>query len=313
MMINESNLDAIRVGFDAALMDAFDSADQQLLYVNTLAMLRTSTTKKTRFGVMARVPKMREWNGSRVMNNITEYTHELTAKDYEDSIEVDANAIREDNLGIYGDVLAALGSQARKHPDDLLVTLLQNGHLSTATCYDGQNFFDTDHPIVKGSSGSQQNYWSSGKPLTLDNVMSIRATMAAYKGDDSRPLGVRPNLIVVPPALEHVAIQISKAATIANTAGATPAAGTAGVDNVVRGMFDVMMMPELAGSDTTWYLVDATKRVRPIVVVENEGLVTDMLGPGSEQYFHTKKIQYGVSWRGTAGYGAWFLAAKMVG
>lgn len=312
MQINEANLDAIRVGFDTALFGAFDSADQGEMYTNRLAALRTSNTKTTRFGVMARVPKMREWLGPRVYNNITEYTYALTAKNYEDSIEVDADAIREDNLGIYNDPLAAIGAQARKHPDDLLVTLLQNGHLSTATCYDGQNFFDTDHPTTKGASGSQQNYWSGSKALTLDNVMSVRATMMAYRGDDNRPLGVRPNLLVVPPALEHVAVQISKAAFIANTAGATPAAGTTGVENVVKGMFDVLTMPELAGSDTTWYLFDTTKKAKPIIVVENEGIVTDMVGPGSENYFKAKKILYGVSWRGTAGYGAWFLGAKAV-
>lgn len=311
MQITESNLDAIRVGFDAVLMDAFMGVDMELLYTPKLARVRASKTRKTRVGMMARLPKMRLWDGDRAYNNITEYTHEFEAKNYENSVKVRKEEILEDNLGIFTGVLENLGAQARKHPDDLIVTLLQNGN--TGLCYDGQYFFDTDHPSVKGSTGTQQNYWSSSKALTVANVAAVRAAMMAFLGDDGRPLGVRPNCIVVPPALEHTARQIAKTKFMVNTAGDTPAAGAATMENPWVGVYEVIVMPELAGADTTWYLADTSHRASPIIVVENEGIISEFLGSGSEHTFKTREFLYGVSWRGTAGYGAWFTMAKMVG
>jgi phage major head subunit gpT-like protein len=205
MLITETNLDAIRVGFDSAFMDGFMDADDSPIYTAKLAQVRSSNTATTRFGFQARVPKLREWLGDRQFNNLAEYVYSLTAKNYEDSIEVLREAILEDNLGIFTDSLNKLGRQARKHTDDLIVSLLQNGQ--TSLCYDGQYFFDTDHPAVKGASGSQVNYSASGMPLTRANVAAVRATMMSYTGDDGRPLGVRPNMLIVPPALEDTTDQ----------------------------------------------------------------------------------------------------------
>ena len=43
-----------------------------------------------------------------------------------------------------------MGGMARQsssgHPDELIFNLLKNGF--TSPCFDGQNFFDTDHPVI---------------------------------------------------------------------------------------------------------------------------------------------------------------------
>lgn len=310
MQITDSNLDSLRVGFDTAFMDGFMDADDSPIYTQKLSQVRTSRTATTRFGMQARVPKLREWLGDRQFNNLAEYAYSLSAKNYEGGIEVLREQILEDSLGIFTDSLGKLGRQARKHTDDLLVTLLQNGQ--TSLCYDGQYFFDTDHPSVKGASGSQSNYSSSSMALTRPNVATVRATMMSYLGDDGRPLGVRPNLLIVPPALEDTADQIAKSEFVINTAGAAVGAGAAPMSNTQMGKYEVLVMPELAGADTTWYMAATKQKAPPLVVVENMGIVSEFLGQGSEHTFKTLKFLYGVSWRGTAGYGMWFSMYKAI-
>src|SRR5690606_27387688 len=54
--------------------------------------------------------------------------------------------IRDDNLGIYRPLFEEMGMSTAAHPDRLVFELLKNGF--TELCYDGQPFFDTDHPVL---------------------------------------------------------------------------------------------------------------------------------------------------------------------
>lgn len=121
-----------------------------------------------------------------------------------------------------------------------------------------------------------------------------------------------PDLLVVPPQLEHVARQITMADLVINTAGATPAAGAAGMQNVMKGTARVLMVPELANQATTWYLLSTNKAMKPFVVQERRKSEFMYLGEGSEHAQKTKKHLFGVDKRGAAGYGVWFQAAKCV-
>jgi phage major head subunit gpT-like protein len=119
-------------------------------------------------------------------------------------------------------------------------------------------------------------------------------------------------MLIVPPALEDTADQIAKSEYVINTAGATAAAGAAAMSNTQKGKYEVLVMPELAGADTTWYMAATKQKAPPLVVVENQGIMSEFLGQGSEHTFRTRKFLYGVSWRGNAGYGMWFSMYKAI-
>jgi phage major head subunit gpT-like protein len=58
---------------------------------------------------------------------------------------------------VYSSVARQLGSDAKLHPDELLFGLLQAGF--DTKCFDGQYFFDTDHPVgLQGNQTSVSNY-----------------------------------------------------------------------------------------------------------------------------------------------------------
>lgn len=309
MKINSSTLEALRKSFSLIFQQGYGSVEP---WSRQLSVRVPSGGKSNVYGWLQAMPIMREWVGDRQIQNIAESAFEITNKDYELTIGVDRNDIEDDNLGVYGPMLQGLGEADAKNDDYLIVSLLQNGN--TALCSDGQYFFDTDHPVSQfdSSLGTQQNYWSSGKALTLDNYVAVRAAMMGFLGENNKPLGVMPDLLVVPPQLGHIARQITMSDLIVNTAGATPAAGAAGMRNVMAGTARVLEVPELAGAATTWYLLATNRTMKPFVVQERRASDFMHLGPGSEHGQKSKKYLFGVDKRGAAGYGLWFQAAKCV-
>lgn len=83
---------------------------------------------------------------------------------------------------------------------------------------------------VDGRMNAGYGFWQmaycSKAALTPDNYKAARAAMGALKSDEGKPLGVRPNLLVVPPSLEGDALAITNADTV-STGGSNIWRGTA--------------------------------------------------------------------------------------
>uniref|UniRef100_UPI0020C2E055 Mu-like prophage major head subunit gpT family protein n=1 Tax=Salmonella enterica TaxID=28901 RepID=UPI0020C2E055 len=75
---------------------------------------------------------------------------------------------------------------------------------------------------------------------------AARTAMRSQKDDEGASLKIRPNLLVVPPALEDDAIYLMTAVTVPE-----------GTPNPYRTTAVVLVMPELA-SDSAWFLFDTT-------------------------------------------------------
>lgn len=71
--------------------------------------------------------------------------------------------------------------------------------------------------------------------LTVDNYAAVRTAMMGMKGDNGRPLGIRPTLLVVPPSLEKAALEAVKREREAS-----------GADNVYANTAEVLVTPWLA-------------------------------------------------------------------
>lgn len=61
--------------------------------------------------------------------------------------------IEDDKLGLYDARLRMMAHSAAMHPDELVFDLLNRGF--DAPCYDGQSFFDTDHPYFDENDAEQ--------------------------------------------------------------------------------------------------------------------------------------------------------------
>lgn len=304
MRITTDLLDSLRKGFSKRFQDAF--AAQVPMY-GQIATELPSSTRSNVHGFMDRLPKMREWVGERVIHNFAERSFEIRNRKFEETIGVKREDIEDDNLGLYTPMFDMLGQQARMYPDDLVLELLESG--TTELCYDGQNFFDTDHPknMDDSGAGTQSNNFTS-KALSHDNYQSVRTSMRKLVGADGRPLGVSPTHLLVPPALEKTALQILNAEMVAEGTGDA----TVAVSNVLRGTTKLIVWDRLT-SDTTWYLLDLSKPIKPFVFQNRDAPEFTYLNKGdNENVFMRDEYLYGVRARGNAGFALWFLAARAI-
>lgn len=297
MIINSATLDAIRVGFSASFKRGLGQAASQYDRVATRV---PSTTRENKYGWIGKMPNMREWVGPRHVQGLSEHDYSITNQDFEVTLGVDRNDIQDDNLGVYDPLFAEMGESVAAKPDLMVWDLLASGFATN--CYDGQYFFDSDHPVLDangapstvsntgGGSGTAwfllctnrslkpiifqerkapefvskdssrddnvfmnkqfmygvdarwavgfgfwQMAYGSKQTLDADAYAAARAALQGMKGDYGRPLGLRPNLLVVPPSLEGAAMEILNSER--DAAGAT---------NVWKGTAEALVVPWLA-------------------------------------------------------------------
>lgn len=167
MIINKGNLTILNQSFNAAFKGGMATVAPMW---NRIAMEVPSTTGEEKYGWLGKSTKFREWIGDRQYQNLKVHDYTIKNKTFENTVEVDREDIEDDQFGIYNMPMQLLGEDAALHPDELVFGLLTQGF--TTKCYDGQPFFDTDHPV--GPQGAQvsvsNNGGGAGTPWYLLNV-----------------------------------------------------------------------------------------------------------------------------------------------
>lgn len=165
MLITPTSLHALFTGFQTAFQQGFGSVQSQW---NLVAMETPSTASEETYGWMKDIPGFREWIGPRVIHNLEGAGYTIRNKPWEMSIGVDRDDIEDDKFGIFAPMFSEMGRQTAEFPDTLVFPFLKTGF--STPCYDGQYFFDTDHPVIAedGSTVSVSNVQSgSGEPWFL--------------------------------------------------------------------------------------------------------------------------------------------------
>lgn len=168
MLVNQSNLDALRVGFDNRFQAGLGRADTSYAAIATVI---TATTKEMRYGWLGKIPNVREWIGPRELQNIMQHDYSIREKAWELTLSVDKDDIETDNLGIYAPLFEEMGQSTGSKWCQQVFSQLGLGF--TTNCYDGQLFFDVDHPVIAadGSTVSVANTdGGSGTPWFLMDV-----------------------------------------------------------------------------------------------------------------------------------------------
>lgn len=147
-----------------------------------IAMEIPSSTKTNTYGFLGKFPKMREWLGPRQILNMQAQGTSITNKTFESTVGVSADDIDDDQVGLYRPMVQLAGESARQLPDEEVFGLLAKG--TTTLCYDGQNFFDTDHPVFEKVDGTGSQTTQSNLTVGTDNdapTFYILATNSAIK------------------------------------------------------------------------------------------------------------------------------------
>lgn len=143
MIVNRPNLLTLGVGFNTAFNNGLGQGESQHLRI---ASRVPSTTGEQEYGWLGKVPNIREWIGDRQVQNISSSSYRIRNKDWELTLGVDRNDIEDDNIGIYAPLFQEMGASVSSAYDRSVWALLKAGF--TTPCYDGQYFFDIDHPVL---------------------------------------------------------------------------------------------------------------------------------------------------------------------
>lgn len=220
MIINSAGLAALFTGFKTIFNNAFAGAPSVF---ERIAMVVNSTTEKETYAWLGKSTRFREWIGDRVIQNLATHDYAIKNKSFENTVGVDRDKIEDDTYGVFNPLFGQLGQDAKSHPDLLTFALLKLGF--STLCFDGQNFFDTDHPVI-GEDGSVQS---------VSNMQ--------------------------------------------------------------------------AGSGTPWYLLDATRILKPIIFQKRKPYnFVAMVKDDDQNVFMRKEYVYGADGRGNVGFGLWQLA-----
>lgn len=298
MLINKSALDAIFTNLKTTFNKAFSSTESKW---QEIAMEVPSTGKANDYSWLSNFPKMRKWIGDKVVKALSAFKYTIENDDFEATIEVDRNDIEDDALGMYATQAQGAGESAAQLPDELVFAVV-NGAF-TNTCYDGQYYCDTDHPVEDGNGGVASVSNRGTVVLSIASQAAViasygvaRTAMMSFKDDEGRPLNVTPNVLLVGPALEAIALAIANNERLQD-----------GTVNPYKGTCKVVVSPRIT-STTAWFLLDTTKAVKPFIYQKRKAPVfvqqTDM---NSDNVYMRKKFRYGVEARAASGYGFWQL------
>lgn len=291
MNVNGANLNAIFLNLSKVFNQTFNEVEVEY---PAIAMVVPSNGAYVDYRWLANFPQMKEWIGKKHITKLAEYDYVIRNKDYAATIEVRRNDIEDDQMGIYKPQAESAAWSAKQHPDELVFEAVNKAF--TAKCYDGQPMISGSHKVGKLTFSNKGT-----KKLSIASLAAAQAsygvartTMMKFKDESGRPLNVKPNILLVPPAQEDVANALMTVDRLED-----------GKPNPYKGTAKVQVSTRLTDDDA-WFLLDNTKPVKPFVYqVRKKPVFVSQTNMDSPSVFMEGVFFFGAEARGAAGYGFW--------
>ena len=265
----------------------------------------TSTGQAENYAWLGKFPKLREWIGDKVIKRLEGHGYTVKNRAFESTVAIHKHEIEDNELIGLPTIFASMGEEAKSFPQDLVFEALTTGFENK--CYDGQPFYSTDHPVGDSKKSKFSN--KLDKKLSWATLAdaeagygAARALMTGLKDENGRSLKIRPNLLVVPPALETTAMALMTASKLAD-----------GTENIFKGTAEVLVDAGLK-TDTEWHLLATQKAIKPIIYQKRQTPeLLALTNIDSDDVFMRGEYKFGVEARGEAGYGLPHLAVGSTG
>lgn len=309
---------AIVGGFYRALEQAAHPWANDLSWYNGMANQGLDVAEK--YPWLGQAPVPREFVGGRQPGQLSQSAYTLRNKRWEASLRVPLLDWRHDKTGQIMVRVNDLATRYQAHRARLLSTLIANA--ASALCYDGQNFFDTDH--AEGASGTQSNKLSidisalptaqhgaitAPSPAELAHViLQAIAAILSFKDDQGEPLNETATdfRVMVPISLYLLAGTAVGARTLAS--GEDNPVAVASLEGF---RLRIHANPRLTWTDTL-AVFRADGSVKPFIFQEDGGVNTKILGPDSEYATLNDEVLITTDAINNAGYGYWQHACQVI-
>lgn len=181
LTLNAANMAMLTQGFKAAFKGGFTTVKPMW---SQIAMKVPSNTSEEKYAWLGATTKFREWLGERVYQNLKTHGYAIVNKKFENTVVVPKDTIDDDQYGVYTPLMTQMGQDAALHPDELVFALLAAGF--NTPCYDGQFFFDIDHPVgLQGQEVSVSNFQAGAGSAwyLLDTAKALKPVILQVRKD----------------------------------------------------------------------------------------------------------------------------------
>jgi len=289
-------------------------------YYPTICTEAPSEGADEEYAIGGTVKGMREWIGDRIFGQISSAEFTIKNKLWESSLKFERHDVDDDRLGLLSNTMQDLGEEARLHPDELLFSLVARGHSNE--CWDGQNFYDTDHLWNDSSTQSNIITHDVADPAN-PTPQEIKAgfhkaliRMHEFKRDNGKPW-LRPQIQPLQNVRMNVPtelMQVSWEAFAGNLQLQTQGAAFAAVSNIALVVPTIDNIPYLSpnvdsgGSSTSFYVHYLGGRIKPFVFQRRQNLRQQSKGAEDLEF---KEIKHMTEARYNVGYLAWPFSVKV--
>lgn len=267
MDINRTNINALFTGYSQAFKNAFAMAEDTY---KKFSMEVSGAQPIMEYPFLEAFGGMREWLGPRQIKNVSSKKLTVKEKPYEDTVGVKARDIEADQYGVYTPIIAQMGLNAGGLWNDLAIAAL----VANGNWLDGAAFFGTsrtygDNTISNYGTAALTGCTFASGAVTAGTYRTARIAMMSYLGHNDKPLGVKPNLLVVGPKLEATAKMILQGQGIPGSVATGESTYVSGlpVSNPDYGTAELVVCPDLVGTyDDYWFLMATQGIIKPVVV-----------------------------------------------
>lgn len=295
LLVNKDSLNALFTGLKTIFNNALTAATGN--WAET-AMEVPSSAAGEDYAWLSRFPKFRKWLGDKQVKNLEAGKYYKANEDWETTIAVKRNDIEDDRTGIYNTQSQQAG-EAAGELHDIIVDDLKNNAFSEQ-CWDGQYFYDTDHPVGKGvvSNKGTKALSSATKAAALASYGAARAAIMSFKDTEGMSLRLVPDVLEVGPALEATARTLCEADKLDDNS-----------PNPYRGTAKVLVNPAIV-LPTQWMLHVTNKHsVKPFIVqMRKKPVFVSQVSAENDDVFMRGEFKFGAEARATGMYGFWQLS-----
>lgn len=200
-VVTSDFLAGVLTTFRARFQDVFDSAANLTPWRDVLAMQVDSNTDTETHAWMGTPPAMQDvTQRDLIMEGLYAFNYTLPNLTYKAAIEVKRSTFEDDKLNLIRPRIDQLALEAARHPGQLVLQAAATNGLA----FDGVAFF-ADTRVIGRSANIDNSIAGTGTTVAAlqTDLASARAQMMLFQDDQGRPMGARPNVIMVPPALEQ--------------------------------------------------------------------------------------------------------------
>jgi len=159
-VLNQAAIDALKTSLQARFNKGLKEGNNDWMKV---ARKIQSNSSSNTYAWISQFPAFREWVGARLHKQVKEQAYQVINRKFETTLDVPREDIEDDNYGMYADLAYSYGISVDDLMNDLIFGAITAGF--SAICYDGQFFFDTDHPVYPNEDGT-------GVAATVSNVQA---------------------------------------------------------------------------------------------------------------------------------------------